>query len=89
VTLSLHEADRTLPARNGTTAGLIRSGRLAAIPWGKRRRVLRADIERVAAEGFTPELRRPRAPRRHPPAAGVGESILAIDLDALRDGGAP
>ena len=80
LTLSFHEADRRLPRRNGTTAALVAAGRLAAVPWGKRQRVLAADVDRIAAEGFTIDLRRPRQPRRKATTAGVGARILAIPI---------
>lgn len=74
-----------LGMRNGTTAALIASGRLRAIPWGRRFRVLRADVERLAGEGFSPDGGRPRAPRRKPPGgAGVAAQILAIQIPDRR-----
>jgi hypothetical protein len=82
--ISLSRADALLGARHGTVAGLIRAGRLRAIPWGPRSRVLVADLERVAAEGFTAELARPRAPRARRPSGGDAAAIRAIDLDSLR-----
>jgi hypothetical protein len=82
--LSYRAADRLMGARHGTTAALVAAGRLRAVPWGSRVRVLRDDLERVAAEGLTTDLRRPKAPRRKPTTTGVGAAIMAIDLDALR-----
>lgn len=87
--LSYRAADRLMGARHGTTAALVAAGRLRAVPWGNRRRVLRADVERVAGEGLTIDLRRPRAPRPKPTTTGVGAAIMAIDLDALRVGNPP
>jgi hypothetical protein len=73
--------DRILLAKNGTTAALVAARRLRAIPWGKKRvRVLRTDLERIAAEGIAPDVSRPRAPRRRPPGRGVAAAILAIPI---------
>lgn len=81
--MSLHEADRLLGVRYRTTAKLVAAGRLRGIPWGRRTRVLVADLERLAAEGLpdpTAPRRRPRpAPRK--PAGDVVARILALDLD--------
>lgn len=85
----LARADELLLARHGTTAALVRAGRLRAIPWGRRTRVLVADVERIAAEGITPELQRPRSPRRRPTPAGAGAAILGIDLDGLSGASKP
>lgn len=60
-------------------------GRLRGIPWGRRVRVLRADVERLAAEGFAPNGGRPRAPRRkRTSTAGVAAEILAIEIPDRR-----
>jgi hypothetical protein len=81
--LSFSAADRALGVRNGTAAALVASGRLRAVPWGKRQRVLAADLERVASEGITPDLRKPRAPRRKATVAGVGDRIRAIEIPGV------
>lgn len=83
--LSFKAGDARLGARHGTTAGLVRVGRLTGVPWRGRTRVLASELERVAAEGLAPDLARPRraAAQRRRPAADEAKRIRALDLGAL------
>lgn len=81
--ISYRAAYRALGVRDGTATGLVAAGRLRPIPWGRRFRVLASDLERVAAAGILPDLRKPRAPRRRPTAAGVGARIRALRIPGV------
>lgn len=77
---SFRRSDAVLSARNGTTAALVAAKRLRAVPWGRRNRVLAADVERIATEGIAPDGRRPPSRRRKPTSTSVGDAIRAINI---------
>jgi hypothetical protein len=79
--MSFRAGDRFLNARNGTTAELVAAGKVRAVRWGTRTKVLRSELERIAAEGLAPDGVRPRPHRRRPTTTGIGAAILAIDID--------
>jgi hypothetical protein len=82
--LSKRGAARALGIRPATVPLLIRRQLLTEIPWGSTMRIPRADVERLAREGWTlagPAPRR-RAVRRHGTCDAA--AIRALDIESLR-----
>lgn len=77
-----------LGARWGTAHKLVASGRVRAVEWGRRRRVIVEDLRRAVEEGISVDGRRPRAAsrrRKAQAAADLAASIMAIDISKAPD----
>lgn len=81
--LSRRQVARRLATRMETIGALVRRGLIREVPWGNRRRIPLAEVERLALEGWT--LDAPRARRRLESKAqkDPAAAIRAIDLDEL------
>jgi hypothetical protein len=72
-----------LGTRPATVAELVRRGLLAEVPWGSRRRIPLAEVERLAATGWTAPGTPMRRPRRLAPARVDPDAIRALRIEDL------
>ena len=83
LTLSQRQTARALRTRPATVADLVRRGLLAEVPWGTRRRIPLAEVERLAREGWTEQGAPRRRSRRMAPGRCDPAAIRALKIADL------